>query len=110
MEIINDVPASINWRVYKGDTSKVTMFVNDQDDNPVDLSGYVVTGQIRQNQDDTTKLQDLSIVTSENILYFQIADSSSLPKTAYFDIQTTKNGETKTILSGRITTTWDVTR
>lgn len=110
MEIINDVPAGIGWRIYKGDTAKITMFVNDQDDKPVDLSGYTVTGQIRQQPEDAVALQDLLISTTDNIMYLQVADTSTLPKSSYFDVQTVKDGVTKTILSGRITIDLDVTR
>lgn len=110
MEIINDVPAGINWRIYKGDTAKITMFVNDQDDKAVDLTDYTVTGQIRQNPDDETSLQDLIITTDGNILYMQVADTSTLPKTCFFDIQTVRDTVVKTILSGRISIDMDVTR
>lgn len=110
MNILNDLPAAIEWRIYKGDTGKLTMFVNDGDNNPIDLSEYTITGQIRERQDDPQPLATLAITVQDNILGFEIPDTSILPKTSYFDIQTVKDNITKTILFGRISADLDVTR
>jgi hypothetical protein len=110
MNILDDSPAAVEWRIYKGDSGKVTMFVNDGSNNPVDLSDYTVTGQVRERQEDEDELVELAIVTVDNIISFEVPDTSILPKTSFFDIQTVKDGITKTILFGKIIATLDVTR
>jgi hypothetical protein len=110
MNILDDLPAVIEWRIYKGDSGKVTMFVNDGSNNPVDLSDYTVTGQVRERQEDATALVELAIVTVDNIISFEVPDTTVLPKTSFFDIQTVKDGITKTIMAGKIIATLDVTR
>lgn len=110
MDVISDLPAGIEWRIYKGDTTQLTMYVVDSDDKPVDMTAYTILGQIRERQDDPNPIESLSISVSENAVSFAIVDTTVLPKIAYFDIQTTKDGVVKTILFGKIISTLDVTR
>lgn len=110
MDVLNDLPGAIEWRVYKGDTANFSMFVRDENDDPIDMSSYVVTGNIRQNPNDAAAEQVLSIVVSEDLLDITIPDTTILNKVSYFDIQTAKDGVIKTILFGRIIADTDVTR
>lgn len=110
MDVISDLPAGIEWRIYKGDTTQLTMYVVDKDDKPVDMTAYTVIGQIRERQDDANPLESLAISVQDNAVTFAITDTTVLPKIAYFDIQTTKDNVVKTLLFGKIIATLDVTR
>ena len=110
MDVLNDLPASIEWCVYRGDTANFSMFVRDEDDNPIDMTGYDVTGQIRQNPSDANPEQTLAIVVNNDLIDITIPDTSILKKVSYFDINTAKDGVTKTLLFGRIMADQDVTR
>lgn len=111
MDIISNVPATLEWRVYKGDTANMTILVKDDQGVDIDLDAYEIIGQIRQDPADETELQDLSITTSGNVISITISDTSTLPRMSYFDIQTTKPDTTvATLIKGYIYSEDDVSR
>ena len=111
MQTISSVPATIEWKVYKGDTSRPTIILEDDNGVAIDTEGFVYFGQIREEADAVDALQDLTITSVDNLITVDIDDSSSLPSLSYFDIQITKEDDTViTILKGQIYAEDDVSR
>jgi hypothetical protein len=112
MNTISNVPGSIEWLVYKGDTASLTIIMKDQDGKDLDISGLSFTGQIKLQPEDEEEEQTLTIATNENVITVVIPDTSILSKMSYFDIHSTNNvtDEVMTILKGRISAEMDVTR
>lgn len=59
MQTINIVPTEIEWRVYRGDTAKLTIFMKDTDGNPV-TGAQGVQAQARTYPTDTQMLGSLN--------------------------------------------------
>lgn len=111
MDIISNVPATLEWRVYKGDTTTLSIIVQSDEGAAIDVSDYEFLGQIRQDPTSATILQTLSINSLENMITVTITDSDDLPRMSYFDIQATKPDTTiSTILKGYIYSEDDVSR
>lgn len=112
MNTISNVPGSIEWLVYKGDTAALTIIMKDQDGKDLDISGLSFTGQIKLQPEDAEEEQTLTIATNENVITVVIPDTSILSKISYFDIHSINNvtDEVMTILKGRINAEMDVTR
>jgi hypothetical protein len=109
MTTISNIPAALEWRVYKGDTAKLTMVIEDEEGKEVDLSDYTFTGDIKIQPSDTEPEQELLLVTNANILGIEIPDTQTLSRINYFDIQSEKDGIIWTILKGTIIAEQDVT-
>lgn len=111
MDIISNVPATLEWRIYKGDTANMTIIVEDDKGNDIDVTDYDFLGQIRQDPADAVALQDLAVTGAGNVIAIEIEDTSTLPRMSYFDIQVTKPDTTiSTILKGYIYTEDDISR
>jgi hypothetical protein len=111
MDIISNVPATLEWRIYKGDTSTMTIVVQDDQGNDIDVTDYDFLGQIRQDPTDADELQDLAITADGNVISVTVSNTATLPRMSYFDIQTTKPDTTvSTILKGYIYTEDDISR
>jgi hypothetical protein len=111
MDIISNIPATLEWHVYKGDTTTMTIVVQDDQGTDIDLSTYEFLGQIRQEPSDEEALQDLAITSNTNVLTVAISETETLPRMSYFDIQATKEDETVvTLLKGYIYTEDDISR
>lgn len=110
MSLISNIPAALEWRVYKGDTATLTIAMLDENDNDLDLTGYTFAGELRINPEDENPDRSLTITVQENILTIQIPDTDTLPKTSYYDIQSNNDGTITTILKGMIISEMDVTR
>jgi len=111
MDIISNVPATLEWRIYKGDTSTMTILVQDDQGKDIDVSAYDFLGQIRQDPTDADELQDLAITADGNVISVTISNTTTLPRMSYFDIQATKPDTTvSTILKGYIYTEDDISR
>jgi len=109
MTTLSNIPAALNWKIYKGDTAKLTILMQDELGNDVNLDDYTFTGKVKAQPDDTLAIQDLAIVAGSTILSIEILDTETLPKISYFDIQSVKDGVTWTILKGTINVEQDVT-
>jgi len=109
MTTISNIPASINWKIYKGDTAKLTIFMQDENGVDIDLTGYEFTGVIKTNQDDSVPLQGLAIASNAALLSLTIQDTEVLPKISYFDVQSVKDEVIWTIIKGTISVEQDVT-
>lgn len=109
MSTISNIPASLEWRVYKGDTANITIVIQDENGTDVDLTGYTFTGEIKAQPEDATFAQELDIIANGNVLSITIPSTSILPKVSYFDIQSVKDGTVWTIIKGSIYAEKDVT-
>ena len=109
MTTISNIPAALNWKIYKGDTAKLTIIMQDELGNDINLDGYTFTGQIKAQPDDTVAIQELAIVAGTTVLSIDILDTETLPKISYFDVQSINNGVIWTVLKGTINVEQDVT-
>ncbi len=111
MQTLNSQPDSMDWRVYRNDSTVLTLVLVDTEDNPLDLTDWTFTGQVRQFPTNTTVLDSMEIVKNANILTIGL-DTTNLDVMNFFDIQGV-NGTTEkisTILTGTIYLEEDVTR
>jgi hypothetical protein len=112
MNLIDQLPPSIEWYVYSGDTARLTLFVVDADDQPIDLSEYTFEGQIRFTPSHPEAEFVLTVTgTEDGVVTINIEDTASLANQMYFDIQSTSPEDVvNTILRGVIIKEQDVTR
>ena len=111
METLNVQPPSIDWLVYRDDTTELTVVLTDSNDSPLDLTGWEFNGQVREYPTNEAIITTLYIVKNENTLTVYL-DTTPLPLFSYFDIQGNKNstGQVSTILRGQIIVEEDVTK
>ena len=111
METLNVQPPSIEWMVYRNDTTVLTMLLVDENDREIDITDWEFTGLVREYPSDATEISELQIVKNGNSLTVAL-DNSDLPLISYFDIQGTNtvNDNVSTVLRGQITVEEDVTR
>ena len=111
METLNVQPPSIDWLVYRNDTTELTVVLTDNNDNPIDLTDWEFEAQIREYPSDTTTIGTLAIVKNENTLTLTLY-TLGIPLISYFDIQGVNFAakKTSTILRGQIIVEEDVTR
>ncbi len=111
MQTLYSQPDSMDWRVYRNDSTVMTLVLVDTNDVPLDLSDWTFTGQVRQFPTNTVVLDSMDIVKNSNILTVGL-DTQNLDVLNFFDIQGI-NGTTNkivTILTGTINVQEDVTR
>jgi hypothetical protein len=111
MQTLYSQPDSMDWRVYRNDSTVMTLVLVDSNDVPLDLSDWTFTGQVRQFPTNTVVLDSMDIVKNANILTVGL-DTQNLDVLNFFDIQGI-NGTTNkivTILTGTINVQEDVTR
>ena len=111
MKTLYSQPDSMDWRVYRNDSTVMTLVLVDSNDAPLDLSDWTFTGQVRQFPTNTVVLDSMDIVKNSNILTIGL-DTQNLDVLNFFDIQGI-NGTTNkivTILTGTINVQEDVTR
>jgi hypothetical protein len=111
MDILDLQPPTIEWRVYRNDTSPMTILLADADGNALDVSDWDFEGKVREYPADSTVITTLAIVKNENVLTIEL-DNSSLPLISFFDIQGTNsvNAKVSTVLRGQIFIEEDITR
>jgi hypothetical protein len=111
MNLIDQLPPSIEWRVYSGDTARLTVFVVDADDLPIDLSEYTFEGQVKVDPKQSSADFSLTITANDQgIVSLTIPDTSDLSNQMYFDVQATSPEDVvNTILRGIIIKEQDVT-
>lgn len=111
METLNIQPPSIEWMVYRNDTTELTMLLVDENDAPIDLTDWTFTGKVREYPTDASVITTLTITKVDNALTV-VLDTTNLPLISYFDIEGI-NGDTNkvsTALRGQISVEEDVTR
>jgi hypothetical protein len=111
METLNVQPPSIEWMVYRNDTTELTMLLVDENDAALDLTDWDFTGVVREYPQDATEITTLTITKVDNSLTV-VLDNSDLPLTSYFDIEgiNSETDKVSTVLRGRISVEEDVTR
>jgi len=111
METLNLQPPSVEWMVYRNDTTELTMLLVDENDAALDLTDWNFTGKVREYPSDASVLVTLTITKVDNALTV-VLDNSELPLISYFDIEgiNSDNANVSTVLRGRISVEEDVTR
>lgn len=111
METLNLLPPSIEWIIYRNDTTALTVVLVDENDAALDLTDWTFTGKVREYPSDATVLVTLTVTKDENVLTV-LLDNSDLPITSYFDIEgiNSDNANVSTVVRGRIQVEEDVTR
>lgn len=111
METLNLQPPSVEWMVYRNDTTELTMLLVDENDAALDLTDWNFTGKVREYPSDASVLVTLTITKVDNALTV-VLDNSDLPLISYFDIEgiNSDNAKVSTVLRGRIAVEEDVTR
>lgn len=111
MEILNLQPPTIEWRVYRNDTSPMTVLLSDSEGNALDLTDWDFDGKVREYPLDAAVITTLAIVKNGNVLTIEL-DTADLPMISFFDIQGTNsvNAKVSTVLRGQIFIEEDITR
>tara|TARA_R110000796_G_scaffold114619_2_gene226311 strand:- start:1580 stop:1921 length:342 start_codon:yes stop_codon:yes gene_type:complete len=113
MNLINQIPSTIEWAIYSGDTAMLTLVITDANNAAVDMTGYTITAQIREHKAQVAVDATIAVsANSQGLVTLTIADTNLLGEIQFFDVQTVDNvsGVVNTILKGAITTEKDVTR
>lgn len=110
-----------NWYLYQGDTRVCTFSLEDPDENPIDVSGAVITMTIKKVRGanvpnvwvgSTTGGQITVSGTGGNIVTVTITSTSSddfANGSLVYDVEFVQNGITQTYVTGTITVTREVT-
>lgn len=111
MQTLNSQPDSMDWQVYRNDSTVMTLVLVDTDNVALDLTDWTFTGQVRQFPTNTSVLDAMDIVKNENVLTVGL-DTTNLDVMNYFDIQgvNSNTSTVSTILTGTIYVQEDVTR
>jgi hypothetical protein len=109
-------PAVLDLILYAGDGATFQVDFVDETQQPIDLSGYIWTAQIRKTRTSDTA-EDLEIETDQanvGVIMIHISDevTRALQKTGQWDLQftTPSRPEPLTVLQGTVTCNQDVTR
>jgi len=109
--ILNVQPPKFEWRVYRNDSTVLTIAVVDSNDLAVELDGWVFTSKVREFPDSTSVLTTPLVSVNGHFITLTL-NTVPLERINYFDIQAynSATSQTKTILSGVIYVEEDVTR
>ena len=104
-------PPKFEWRVYRNDSTVLTIAMVDDNEVAIDISGWTFTSKVREFPDSATTITEPIIVINENFITLTL-DTTDLERINYFDIQAFNEAtnQTKTILNGQIYVEEDVTR
>lgn len=110
-------PAKQDIKVMRGDTEIFNVYLKNDADTPIDVTGDTFASQIRYNRDDTSIAASftVSVVDAVNgqIRLTLSSDSSAalVAGNAFWDCQrTTSGGVRTTFIAGKCTILADVTR
>jgi hypothetical protein len=111
METLDLQPPVLEWRVYRNDTTTMTLVLVDSNDIALDLTDWTFTGKVREFPTSATVLATMSIVKNENILTIALS-TVDLEGINYFDIQgiNSVTDAVSTIVRGQVFLEEDVTR
>lgn len=109
--ILTAQPANMEWRVYRNDSTVMTVAVLNNSGEPMDLSGWTFTGQVKNNPKDTEPVAVIDITVNAHILSLDM-NTTEFDNIMYFDVQGINEdlGKTKTLFAGTIYIEEDVTR
>jgi len=112
MQTLNVQPPSIDWLVYRNDTTELTVVLTNEDGSPMDVSGWDFRAQVREYPTDAEPVTEMNIFQNQNTLVL-VLENEDLPLISYFDIEgiySEPPGKISTILRGQIIIQEDVTR
>lgn len=111
METLNLQPPTIEWLVYRNDSTPMTILLTDSEGRDLDLTDWTFESLVREYPTDGQAITEIGIVKNGNTLTLAL-DTSNLPLMSYFDIQglNTVNNKVSTVLRGQILIEEDVTR
>jgi hypothetical protein len=111
MQTLNNQPPSMDWRIYRNDSTVMTLVLVDTNDAPLDLTDWDFIGQVRQLPSSNVVLAAFDIIKNANVLTIGL-DTTGLDVLNYFDIQGVNDntGTVSTILTGTIYVEEDITR
>jgi hypothetical protein len=109
--ILNVQPPKFEWRVYRNDSTVLTIAMVDSNDNAIEIAGWNFSCMVREFPDSANALTEPVISVNQNFLTVTL-NTENLERINYFDIQAFNDStnQTKTILSGQIYVEEDVTR
>lgn len=109
--ILTAQPANMEWRVYRNDSTVMTVAVLNNLGEPMDLSGWVFTGQVKNNPKDLVAVATINVNANAHILSLDV-NTTNFDNIMYFDVQGTNEDldKTKTLFAGTIYIEEDVTR
>lgn len=107
-------PMRLDLQIYRGDDGEFIARVVDEDAVAVDISAATWLGQIRETQDASTVVAELTVApgaeTNEALVQISAAASGALTKNGYWDLQMTLAGKTRTLFYGLVKLMKDVSR
>ena len=110
-KIVNAQPPKFEWRVYRNDTTSLTIAALNDDGTPYDLSDLGLWGLVKEDPQNEDAITNLMIEVQDNIITIGL-DTSNLPTMSYFDVQADDlvTGKNTTILYGTIFLEEDISR
>jgi hypothetical protein len=110
-KVINAQPPKFEWRVYRNDTTSLTMAALNDDGSPFDLTDYTIQAEARLEPTATTTVGTITVTAQDNIITLDL-DTTGLDVINYFDVEVVHVPTEKktTILYGTIFVEEDVTR
>lgn len=111
MDILNLQPPTIEWRVYRNDTTNMTVVLTDANGAALDLTDWSFESDVREFPTSAEPITTMTITKDDNALTLEL-DTEDLTLISYFDIQGTNSVTNKvaTILRGQIFIEEDITR
>jgi hypothetical protein len=111
MDILDLQPPTIEWRVYRMDSTVLTVLLQDSAGNAIDLTDWEFEAKVREFPTDGEAVTAMEVVKNGNTLTLGL-DTTNLPVVSYFDVQGTNsvNEKISTVLRGQIFVEEDVTR
>jgi hypothetical protein len=112
-EQIGDLPIVVNLGLYQGDDFFLDLTVTDSSNNPINLSSYTPEAQIRGSPGAMVMAAFTATVdaTTTNLIHLHLPHLQSmlLQRNAVWDCQITDSvGTVTTLVSGKVTTTLEV--
>lgn len=115
MRSVPEMPEA--WEIYAGDDEALQVTVRDEECDRISLEGYEVTAAWRCascSEDEVELRVDVSEAERGVLTVHIDGEQTSIPdgpiRSGVFDIQTVKDGVTRTILRGPVTWMGDVER
>ena len=108
-------PATLDLHAYRGDSGRFRVNVTDSTGAPLDVTAATWDADIRLTPDTATPILSLTVtpVAGDQAavdVVLSATDSALLPAAAVWDLQMTLAGEVTTLLAGKVSTTFDVSR
>lgn len=106
---------TVNFEIQQGSTFSRTMTIVDTDKNPLNLTAYTLTGQLRKNYSSAEFVAFTILVTNALTGKISINLNSTITNTLMFpkyvyDVEINGNGNVYRILEGIINVSPNVTR